>query len=179
MSPHNMHSPPQGIRLATSLDKTTLELPVLFVDVTRLLKRIGLAMAIAAAVLLLTQTFIAIGGVILVLSLVMTHRLFTMPRTRLEVQPATLVVHKKGHESVIIPLESLQGMALVYRNTLLHSEEGEVPLNASLSPDQLTWLEQCLQDLATHRRTQLLEEGHDLTTDPVPADLKNLQHITT
>ena len=167
--------PPKGIDLTASLDRTTVVLPGWLVNVKKLLQRLAVAVVTAAVVLVLSQAFAAIGGVILLLSLMLTRRMITMPRTTLEIQTATLTVHQKGRESVRIPLEAVLQVRTAPQDVCLHTQGRDINLNTSLSPVQLQWLDQRLQAWANHRRAQLLEAGHVLGEDPVPAALKNLQ----
>jgi hypothetical protein len=173
---HEDH-PPQGIRLTVSLDKTVVVLPVLLANVKQLFQRLLLAALIATVVLALCQSLIAMGGVILLLSLVMTHRMITMPKTTLEIQAATLAIHQKGEEAIRVPLETVLHVSNPHGNARLHTHGQDLILNTSLSAVQLQWLDQCLQALAVHRRTQLLQEGHVLQDDPVPSALRQLQDM--
>lgn len=170
--------PPRGIRCSSTLDTVTLQLPADFGALLRLLKRFFLLLVVISVVLGFTGNFVMIGGVIFVLSPVLTYRVIHLPRTTLEVQAANLTVRCMGREPITVPLEDLQQVAVVENIPQLCTRGGEVRLNTSLLAAQLTWLQGYLVALADHRRVLLQSQGHDLDTEPIPASLQNLQGIT-
>lgn len=90
-----------------------------------------------------------------------------VPACRIDVRPASLVVHHSASDRMVVPLEDAPRFELVSaQRAVLTTREGSVPLQSTLRKEQVSWLN---AELSRHIRQQdrILEDaGHDLSAPP-------------